>query len=312
MDFHTESQTEERTGNASRFVIETRALTKRFPGKYAVNKVNMHVEKGAIYGLIGKNGAGKTTAMKMLLGILEPTDGEIALFGSKDLAKERKRIGSLIEAPGLYKNCTAYENMKRFSLLTGSSDEEIHKLLSLVGLGKVGEKRTRAFSLGMKQRLGIAIALLGDPEVLILDEPINGLDPAGIKEIRDLIVMLNKERGVTFMISSHLLDELGKIATAYGIINDGKLVEEISADLLAERCRDGLKIAVNDTSSAATLLKEKGFTDLVVNQEYIVIHEGMERAAEINEILVTNGYRVSELSIQNNGFEEYFIRRLGH
>ena len=312
MDFYTETETEEKQDVAARFVIETRSLTKRFPGKCAVNKVDMHVEKGAIYGLIGKNGAGKTTAMKMLLGILEPTEGEITLFGSKDLAKERKRIGSLIEAPGLYKNYSAYENMKRFSLLTGSSDEEIRRLLELVGLGKVGEKRTRAFSLGMKQRLGIAIALLGDPEVLILDEPTNGLDPAGIKEIRDLIVKLNKERGVTFMISSHLLDELGKIATAYGIINDGKLVEEISADLLAERCRDGLKIAVNDTSSAATLLKEKGFTDLVVNQEYIVVHEGMERAAEINEILVTNGYRVSELSIQNNGFEEYFIRRLGH
>ena len=294
------------------YVIETRSLTKRFPNKTAVNKADMHVEKGAIYGLIGKNGAGKTTAMKMLLGIIAPTEGEITLFGSKDLAAERRRIGSLIEAPGIYKNCTAYENMKRFSYLAGGTDEEIKELLNFVGLGTVGSKKAGAFSLGMKQRLGIAIALLGDPELLILDEPINGLDPAGIKEIRDLILKLNKEKGVTFMISSHLLDELGKIATAYGIINDGKLVEEISADLLAERCRDGLKIAVNDTSGAAALLEEKGFPDLVVKEGFLILHDGIDRAAEINEILVTNGYHVSELSIQNNGFEEYFIKRLGH
>ena len=294
------------------YVIETRSLTKRFPNKTAVNKADMHVEKGAIYGLIGKNGAGKTTAMKMLLGIIAPTEGEITLFGSKDLAAERRRIGSLIEAPGIYKNCTAYENMKRFSYLAGGTDEEINELLNFVGLGTVGSKKAGAFSLGMKQRLGIAIALLGDPELLILDEPINGLDPAGIKEIRDLILKLNKEKGVTFMISSHLLDELGKIATAYGIINDGKLVEEISAEELTSRCHDGLKIVVDDLEKAAALLTKKGFSDLKVKRTSLLLRDGIERAAEINTLLVSNGLSVSELSVHSNGFEEYFIKRLGH
>ena len=297
---------------AKESVIETRSLTKRFGGKTAVDRVDMHVKKGAIYGLIGKNGAGKTTAMKMLLGILTPTEGEITLFGSNDLAAARKRIGSLIEAPGIYNNCTAKENMKRFSILSGGNDKEIDELLALVGLAKVGNKKAGAFSLGMKQRLGIAIALIGSPELLILDEPINGLDPAGIKEIRDLIIKLNRERGVTFMISSHLLDELGKIATDYGIINDGKLVEEISAAELAARCRDGLRIVVDDPEAAAALLKESGFTDMKIKKGSIVLHEGLDRSAEINALLVGKGIKVSELSVHSNGFEAYFIKRLGH
>lgn len=294
------------------YVIETKGLTKRFADKLAVNRVDIHVPKGAIYGLIGKNGAGKTTAMKMLLGILTPTEGEITLFGSSDLAAERKRIGSLIEAPGIYNSCTAYENMKRFAILSGGDDKEIAALLELVGLGGVGKKKAGAFSLGMKQRLGIAIALLGSPELLILDEPINGLDPAGIKEIRDLIIKLNKEKGVTMLISSHLLDELGKIATDYGIINDGKLVEEISAAELTARCRDGLTITVNDPEGAAELLKEKGFTDLKVKKGVIIMHEGTDRSAEINAMLVGKGFLVSELSVHSNGLEAYFIKRLGH
>ena len=298
--------------NAVEYVIETRLLTKRFPGKIAVNKVDMHVKKGAIYGLIGKNGAGKTTAMKMILGIASPTEGEIFLFGKTDLKKARGRIGSLIEAPGIYKNCTAFENMKRFSLVAGGSDEEINKLLSFVGLGDVGKKKAGAFSLGMKQRLGIAIALLGSPEVLILDEPINGLDPAGIKEIRDLIVKLNKEKGVTFLISSHLLDELGKVATDYGIINDGKLVEEISAAELNARCLDGLNIVLPDPEKAADFLKQNGFEDLKIKKQSILLYNAVDRSAEVNELLVKNGFAVSELSIHKNGFEEYFIKRLGN
>ena len=293
-------------------VIETRSLTKRFPGKIAVNKANLHVEKGALYGLIGKNGAGKTTAMKMILGIIEPSEGDITLFGSKDLAAERRRIGSLIEAPGIYKNCTAEENMKRFSYLAGGTDDEIKELLAFVGLGNTGSKKAGAFSLGMKQRLGIAIALLGNPELLILDEPINGLDPAGIKEIRDLIIKLNKEKGVTFMISSHLLDELGKIATSYGIINDGKLVEEISAAELTARCHDGLKIVTDDLEKAAAILTEMGLTDFKVKRTSILLLVGVARAAEINTALVKAGLAVSELSVHSNGFEEYFIKRLGN
>lgn len=294
------------------YVIETKSLTKRFPRKVAAHDVEMHVEKGDIYGMIGKNGAGKTTTMKMILGMLEPTSGEIRLFGSSDLHKERARIGSLIEAPGLYRNCTAFENMKRFSILYGGTDQEIRDLLNLVGLGKVGVRKVGAFSLGMKQRLGIALSLLGNPELLILDEPINGLDPAGIKEIRDIILRLNKERGVTFMISSHLLDELGKIATRFGIINDGELVEEVSAEDLKSRCRKGLVIKADPLSKAERVLKD-AFPSIefsAANGE-IVVTSMVDRAADINEALVTGGVKVSSLVVANNDFEDYFIERLG-
>ena len=295
----------------SEYVIETRGLTKRFPNKLAVDHVDMHVKRGDIYGLIGKNGAGKTTAMKMILGILTPTEGTIELFGQTDLSAARRRIGSLIEAPGIYRNCSARENMKRFALLAGGEDKNIDELLRFVGLGKVGNRKAGTFSLGMKQRLGIAIALLGDPELMILDEPINGLDPAGIKEIRELITKLNEEKGVTLMISSHLLDELGKVATVYGIINNGLLVEEISAEELAERSREGLKVRVDDTARAEALLKESGFADYQVKQDFLLIHVESNRAAEINGLLVKGGVGVSELAIRNAGFEDYFIERLG-
>lgn len=293
------------------YVIETNALTKRFPRTVAVNNVDMHVRRGDIYGLIGKNGAGKTTAMKMILGILTPTFGTISLFGSESLAEGRRRIGSLIEAPGLYKNCSAIENLKRFALLAGDKTTNLHELLRFVGLGNVANRRAGAFSLGMKQRLGIAIALIGDPEVLILDEPINGLDPAGIKEIRELILKLNREKGVTMMISSHLLDELGKVATTYGIINGGELVEEVAASELEERSREGLRIRSNDAARAADLLKAKGITRITVKGDTLIAHVEAERAAEINTLLVSEGIAVSELTICGGGFEDYFIQRLG-
>lgn len=208
------------------YVIETQNLVKQFKTKLAVNDVSIHVKRGDIYGLIGKNGAGKTSLMKLILGLTNPTQGKIFLFGNENLNGGRKKIGSLIEAPGLYKNCTAYENMLRFATLYGANQKEIKPLLQRVGLENTGAKKAGEFSLGMRQRLGIAIALLGKPEILILDEPINGLDPAGIKEIRDIIIGLNQE-GVTFIISSHLLDELAKVVTNYGIIADGSLIEEI-------------------------------------------------------------------------------------
>jgi len=293
------------------YVIETKSLTKKFPNKLAVDRINMHVSAGDIYGLIGRNGAGKTTAMKMILGILTPTEGSIELFGSQSLGTERRRIGSLIETPGIYKNCSAFENMKRFAYVSGGDDDKIRELLAFVGLGDVGNRKAGTFSLGMKQRLGIAIALLGDPEVLILDEPINGLDPAGIKEIRDMILKLNHDKGVTFLISSHLLDELGKIATTYGIINNGELVEEISAEELARRCRKGIRISVKDLRTAEELLRANGYTDLTVEGSQIILHNEVQHSAEINELLVRGGVSVSELSILNEGLEDYFIKRLG-
>ena len=294
------------------YVIETNNLSKKFPNKLAVDKVSVHVEKGDIYGLIGRNGAGKTTLMKMILGTLFPTEGELTLFGEKNLDVQRKRIGSLIEAPGLYRGCTAFENMKRFSLLYGGTEEDIKELLEFVGLGNTGNMKVGHFSLGMKQRLGLALSLLGNPDVLVLDEPVNGLDPAGIKEFRDIIFRLNKEKGVTFVVSSHLLDELGKIATRYGILSDGQLVDEISAAELQERCKTCLIIEANDLEKAqAVLAKAKLLGNHVVNENKLLMYDHFEEPHIINEALVKAGLKVNSLSFSNNGFEDYFIERLG-
>ena len=248
----------------------------------------------------------------MILGTLFPTEGEIFLFGNDNLNLERRRIGSLIEAPGLYKGCTAFENMKRFSLLYGGDDEEINGLLEFVGLADAGKMKVRNFSLGMKQRLGLALALLGRPEVLVLDEPTNGLDPAGIKEIRDIIVKLNKEHGVTFIISSHLLDELGKIATYYGILNNGQLVEEVSAAELKERTKTCLIIESDDIDQTVVVLKEVGLLDnFLIKDEKLYIYSHLEEPYKFNEVLLKAGVHVNQLSFSNNGFEDYFIERLG-
>lgn len=296
------------------YIIETRGLTKKYGEKLAVNSVNMHIRPGEIYGFIGKNGAGKTTTMKMILGLTKQTSGTIKIFGSENLDKERTKIGSLIEAPGLYKNCSAFENMKRFSILYGGTDSEIMHLLNTVGLGDVGKKKVGEFSLGMKQRLGIAVALLGNPKLLILDEPINGLDPSAIKEVRDLILKLNEEKGVTFLISSHLLDELAKITTTYGIINNGVLVEEVSAEDLKERCRKSLKVKVSNPEKAVSVLKESGHlqdNEFSVEKDVVAIYSHSEKSEEVNEILVQNGIKVFELSSNSENFEDYFIERIG-
>lgn len=293
------------------YVLRTKSLTKKFGSKIAVNAVDMNVAKGDIYGFIGRNGAGKTTAMKLILGLLNATEGEIELFGGEPLEKARGRIGSLIEAPGIYKNCTAYENMKRFSIIYGGTDKDIAQLLKFVGLENTGNKKAGRFSLGMKQRLGMAIAMLGNPEFLILDEPINGLDPEGIKDVRNAVLNLNEQKGVTFLISSHLLDELAKIVTRYGIINNGVLTEEISAEDLNAMCESGLKVRVDDVEKAITALLP------LVPQEEIRVSDGElvlpidVDAAAVNELLVKGGVRVSELGAMRGDMEEYFIARLG-
>lgn len=293
------------------YVIETQNLVKQYKTKLAVNDVSVHVRRGDIYGLIGKNGAGKTSLMKLILGLTNPTHGKIFIFGNENLNAGRRKIGSLIEAPGLYKNCTAYENMLRFATLYGTDAKEIKPLLQRVGLGNTGLKKAGEFSLGMRQRLGIAIALLGKPEILILDEPINGLDPAGIKEIRDIIIGLNRE-GITFIISSHLLDELAKIVTNYGIIADGALSEEISAKELNRRCCKFVKIASDNNSAAFALLRDK-LSDLAaeIKPDGIYLSNYLDQTANINKYLVSKGIAVSEIAVSESGFEEYFIERLG-
>ena len=296
-----------------KYVLRTNKLTKRFGAKCAVNRVSMQIRKGEIYGFIGKNGAGKTTLMRLVLGAAMPSDGDIELFGGEELSRARHRIGALLEYPCLYKGCSAYENLKRFSLLTGNTKDELLEILDLVGLKNVGKKKVGKFSLGMKQRLAIGVALLGHPEFLVLDEPVNGLDPAGIKEIRDVILRLNRERGVTFLISSHLLDELSKIVTTYGIIKDGVLIEQISAEELETRCRHHLKITVDNVQKALSLLA--CITDrntIKVEGNSLYLYSLIDKSDRINRLLVRHGIRVSELKIQAASLEEYFLERMGN
>ena len=295
-----------------KYVLRTNKLTKRFGAKCAVNGVSMQIRKGEIYGFIGKNGAGKTTLMRLVLGAAMPSDGNIELFGGEELSRARHRIGALLEYPCLYKGCSAYENLKRFSLLTGNTKDELLEILELVGLKNVGKKKVGKFSLGMKQRLAIGVALLGHPEFLVLDEPVNGLDPAGIKEIRDVILTLNQKKGVTLLVSSHLLDELSKIVTTYGIIKDGVLIEQITARELEGRCRHHLKLKVNDIPKAAALLSCIARPEAIkVQDDCIYMYELLDQSDRINRLLVRHGIRVSELSVQTASLEEYFLERMG-
>ena len=293
-------------------ILKTTDLSKNFGRKTAVNNVNMTIEKGDIYGFIGKNGAGKTTFMRLILGTAFPTKGEISLFDGRPLNKARQRIGSLVEAPGIYKGCTAYENLKRFSLIYGGTEEEIQEILRFVGLAGTGKKKAGKFSLGMKQRLGIAIALLGNPEFLVLDEPVNGLDPTGMKEVRDLILRLNREKNITILISSHLLDELSKIVTKYGIINDGVLIEEVSADELHERCQHKLIFTVDDTDKAITVLSETvPLEHIRTSGNQIILTSHQEEAAALNKQLVLKDVAVQSFLVHTEGLEQYFMKRIG-
>ncbi|MGM9554839.1 MAG: ATP-binding cassette domain-containing protein [Oscillospiraceae bacterium] len=295
------------------YVLRTQNLTKQFSEKVAVKNVSMQIKKGEIYGFIGKNGAGKTTLMRLILGAAMPTAGSIELFGGEESENEaRHRIGALLEYPCIYKNCTALENLRRFAILTGTGTDELEDILDLVGLKGVGKKKAGQFSLGMKQRLAIGIALLGHPEFLVLDEPINGLDPAGIKEIRDVILTLNQKKGVTLLVSSHLLDELSKIVTTYGIIKDGVLIEQITARELEGRCRHHLKLKVNDIPKAAALLSCIARPEAIkVQDDCIYMYELLDQSDRINRLLVRHGIRVSELSVQTASLEEYFLERMG-
>ena len=293
-------------------MLVARDIVKVYGKKTVLKKVNMTINKGDIYGFIGKNGAGKTTFMRVILSLTYPKSGEVKLFGDKTLQEVGLKVGSLIEAPGLYKNYTAEENLKRFSTLYGADESKIPEILKLVGLGNTGNKKAKDFSLGMRQRLGIAIALLGEPELLLLDEPINGLDPEGIKDIRDLIVKLNKEKNITFLISSHLLDELGKIVTKYGIINDGEMIEEIDAEELREKCKQKLTIEVDDVEKAmkiaAKVVKEENLSS---DKHIITVNGEVSKAAEINTALVKGGIAVKSIYPNSDSLEEYFMKRIG-
>ncbi|MBR3116624.1 MAG: ATP-binding cassette domain-containing protein [Bacilli bacterium] len=293
-------------------MLVARDIVKIYGKRTVLKKVNMNIQKGDIYGFIGKNGAGKTTFMRVILSLTYPQSGDVKLFGDKTLQEVGLKVGSLIEAPGIYKNLTGEENLRRFSILYGADPDKAPELLKLVGLNNTGKKKVKDYSLGMRQRLGIAIALIGDPELLLLDEPINGLDPEGIKEIRDLILKLNEEKGITFLISSHLLDELGKVVTKYGIINDGEMLEEIDAEELREKCKQKLTIEVDDLakamSIAAKIVKEENLSG---NKHIMTVEGEVSKAAELNTALVKGGVAVKAIYPNSDTLEEYFMKRIG-
>lgn len=296
-------------------VIVTQNLTKMYGDKAAVSSMDMHVKQGDIYGFIGRNGSGKSTTLKMLCGLAFPTQGSIRVFG-QSLSREsvRKRIGVLIESPGLEGGRSAYENMYLKASLMGivEPDKEIRELLTLTGLNPDNKKLVKRYSMGMKQRLGIAMALLGGPDLLILDEPINGLDPEGMNQLRSLLVDLNQKKGVTILVSSHILGELSKMATRYGIIKDGCLVKEISKEELSAECKDYLYLKTSDSKMAAVLLEEK-----LRIRNYEVRPEGEIRiyqkadSGQITTVMTSAGISVFAIYGHQQDLEGYFLDLMG-
>lgn len=275
----------------------------------------MNIPKGSIYGFVGKNGAGKTTLIRLICGLQEPTSGGYTLYGrkntDKEIVKARRRIGAVVETPSLYLDMSADENMKYQYRLIGNPDySTIPELLKLVGLENTGKKKARNFSLGMKQRLGIAIALAGNPDFLILDEPINGLDPQGIVEIRELILKLNNEMGITVLISSHILGELSKLATHYGFIDRGSIVSEISAEELESRCRKRIRVKVDNVESLIGYLDGKGFEYSVISEDEAYIYASPEVTAFVSDLMGA-GCKVLSMSESDESLESYFINLVG-
>lgn len=299
----------------SEMLLQTRALTKQYGRHRAVDQVSMHIKKGAIYGFIGRNGAGKTTTLRMISGLASPTAGEIELFGcrGRDLSRIRSRVGCLIEGPGLYGSMSARDNLKMKCMLLGvykrGYEEE---LLDIVGLGGVGKKPVKRYSLGMKQRLGIALALVGEPDLLVLDEPINGLDPQGIAEVRDTVLKLNRERNMTILISSHILEELSKIATDYGIIHNGTLLQELTNEELMEKCSERLEVTLDDPERAVPVMDRLGIKRYqVADREHIYIFERLEESAALNMAFAKAGIPVRGISVTNEELETYFLKLTG-
>lgn len=299
------------------YLIETRDLTKRYGSQTSVNRLNLHLKAGRIYGLLGRNGAGKTTTMKMLLGLTQPTDGTVSLFGMPLRGNEKKilpRIGSLIESPGFYPNLTGTENLKIFATLRGIPNAHaIQDALELVGLPYRDKKLFSQYSLGMKQRLAIALAVMHDPELLILDEPINGLDPIGIAEVRDFIRALCQERGKTILISSHILSEIALLADDIGIIDHGVLLEEESLVELEQKNGKVLRFTVSNAPVAAQLLqKEMGVRNVAVeNERELTVRDLRLDTGTAVRRFVEAGLVVSDAHLYEDTLEDYFKRITG-
>ena len=299
------------------YILQTHDLTKTYGKKDACKDINISIREGEIYGLIGRNGAGKTTIMRMISGLSNPTSGSYALFGKEgaEMRKMMNKVGVLIEHPGLYPKLSAKENIKIKCIAMGvdKSQEYIDGLLKIVGLENVSNKKGAGeFSLGMRQRLGIALALVGDPSMIILDEPINGLDPQGIVEVRHTLERLRDEKGMTIMISSHILDELGKLADSYGIIHEGRLLDQFTAEELGHRCGEFVSVNTNNNENAMEVLGKAGFTQLSIdNNGMIRVSEQLENTPAMAKAIVNAGLDLKELFIKNISLEDYYLNVTG-
>lgn len=293
-------------------VLKTTNLTKTYKEQIAVNNVNINIQSNDVYGLIGQNGAGKTTLIRMIASLTNPDSGEIELLGktgSSGLTKARKKIGCIVETPVFYPNLTAAQNLEYYRLQRGIKDKAcVNNVLKTVDLTNTGKKKYKNFSLGMKQRLGLALAILDNPEFILLDEPINGLDPTGIISMREIIGELNKQ-GITILISSHILSELSKVATRYGFIHNGKLVKEITNEELNEQCRSSLHIEVSNAQKAASILEKiTSIKDYkVLSSREIRVYSNLERPSSLTKMFFENGIEVNSIHEVGDNLEDYYM-----
>lgn len=297
------------------YVLTTNSLCKHYKNFKALNGVTMHVPKGGIYGFVGKNGAGKTTLLRLLCALQLPTSGGYTLYGikntDKEIARVRRRMGAIVENPAIYPDMTAEENLRQQYLILGlPSFDGCREILELAGLSGTGKKKAKDFSLGMRQRLGIAVSLAGDPDFIILDEPVNGLDPQGIIEIRELILKLNRERQITFLISSHILDELSRIATDYGFIDNGRMIKEISASELEMACRKCVRLEVTDTKILSRTLDGAGIKYRILSDTGADVF-GKITLSQMVLLLHEKGCEVLFASERDESLESYFVNLVG-
>lgn len=298
-------------------VLKTKNLSKKYKKHLAVNSANLEVKQGDIYGLVGKNGAGKTTLLRMISGLTMPTSGEVEMFGEASksgIGRSRMRTGCIIETPSFFPYLSAKKNLEYYKMQRGIVEPQaVDEVLKIVGLDDVGNKKFKNFSLGMKQRLGLALSIMASPDMLILDEPINGLDPTGIVEFREILLKLNREKNVTIIISSHILSELSQLATTYGFIHNGEFVEQISAKQLEEKCKSCIAIKVDSTEKAAVIIEKQLKTERyeVLNGNEIRIYEHIDKPEIIVKELVMNGVLVSSVNEKGTNLEDYFINLIG-
>lgn len=298
-------------------ILEVRKLSKQYKNTKALEKVNLILKRGDIYGLVGKNGAGKTTLLRILAGQSFQTEGAISLFGEnteEGLRKGRKRVGAIIEDPGFYSYMTAGQNLEYYRIQRGIPGKQcVQEALTEVGLADTGSKKFQDFSLGMKQRLGLALALMNKPEILLLDEPINGLDPFGIVEIRNLLLKLNQEKKITILISSHILAELSNLVTKYGFIDQGKLIKQLSGDKLKEECSQYLEVKVDKAEHLAAILETRlGCHEYKVTSDYTLqIYEYLNQPEVISQLAIENGIGLNSIHLKEINLEDYFMQLLG-